>query len=472
MSALPAFLVLSLIVAATPLVAQPTANEQAFIYELNRARHDPPAYAAENGLGTLLDSVAPSQPLAVNNNLVTSSRFHSTEMAQNGYFAHTSAITGDQPNKMARDASYLLDSGLPDAANNIESLAVKYTSSSGGISYGANESLAALIEDVGVNPPGHRYHLLSTGPSKSFYDQFREIGTGYATGFQPEIPYNSGTAPDGSGAYWAIHTGFRDADSAWLTGVVYNDANSNGRYDQGEGIGGVTVTATGASTLMATTNAFGGWSIAVAAGNWTVSCTGGSFSGTGSADASVSTLNVEVDFVSGDADGIVDFVPATPSGPAITVSVTSRSFNIAAVGTPSSPQNFTVSGVNLTADISINVSANFQISLTAASGYTNVLTLTQAGGAVASTTIYVRYNPASGTSHNGTVTHSSSGATTKTVNLAGTVGTPPVGGTTSGGDSGGGSCSGSQGSSAGVMLAALMSLAGIVCTLRLGNRSH
>ena len=125
-----------------------------------------------------------------------------------------------------------------------------------------------------------------------------EVGTGYAEGIGNGYP---------SGAYWSIHTGRRDSDPVWLTGVVYNDANSNNRYDQGEGIAGVTITATGSSTKNTTTTTGGGWSIDVSAGGWTVTCSGGSFSGTASANVTVSTANIAIDFTSGDPNGEVNF---------------------------------------------------------------------------------------------------------------------------------------------------------------------
>lgn len=75
---------------AMPLCAQqqPTEAEMAFIYELNRARSDPQRYDTENSLGGILAGVAAQPPLALNLNLVQSARFHSAEMAANGYFAH------------------------------------------------------------------------------------------------------------------------------------------------------------------------------------------------------------------------------------------------------------------------------------------------------------------------------------------------------------------------------------------------
>src|SRR5437762_1208744 len=47
-----------------------TAEEQSFIYLLNRARHDPAAYQQEAKLNADLSAVAPQPPLAVNDKLL------------------------------------------------------------------------------------------------------------------------------------------------------------------------------------------------------------------------------------------------------------------------------------------------------------------------------------------------------------------------------------------------------------------
>jgi uncharacterized protein YkwD len=294
-------LLIGCVLLALPVAAQqqPTPAEMAFIYELNRARSDPQRYDQENNLGGILNGVAARPPLALNLNLVQSARFHSAEMATHGYFAHQSAVTGDFPNKMARDAGYPLRSSWPDDYNYIESLAALYSGGSSA-SYPAPAALKALIIDAGWNPPGHREHLLGM---TTFAAEFREVGTGYAEGIGVGYP---------SGAYWSIHTGRRDSDPVWLTGVVYVDSNSNGRYDQGEGLSGVTVTAAGATTRNTVSTTGGGWSIDVTAGTWTVTCAGGGFSGTATADVNVGSDNVAVDFKSGDADGEVNFSNQIP----------------------------------------------------------------------------------------------------------------------------------------------------------------
>lgn len=115
---------------------------------------------------------------------------------------------------------------------------------------------------------------------------------------------------------------------------------------------------------------------------------------------------------------------ATTSGgasPTITTNGTLNAFTTTAVSTPSSEQSYTVSGTNLTADIAIAAPSEFEISTTSGSNFGSNLTLTQSGGSVSSTTIFVRYNPASGTSHSGNVAHTSSGATQRDIAVSGSV---------------------------------------------------
>ncbi|MBK9973908.1 MAG: hypothetical protein IPP14_03945 [Planctomycetes bacterium] len=398
----------ALALAGGSLCAQPTANEQAMVYELNRARNNPQRYDTEQSLGGLLTGIAASQPLVVNSNLFASARFHADEMATNNYFGHQSAVTGDWPNKMARDAGYPLHSSLSNTANNIESLGAGYAD--------VQVCLRALIEDNGVSPPGHRYHLLATGPSASFYLQMREVGTGYA--------FNAGSTYQ---RYYAVHTGYRNADSAWLTGVVYTDSNGNGRYDQGEGLSGVTITASNGTPVQTTTNAQGGYAIAVAAGNWAVTCAGGSFAGTGTANVVVSTLNVACDFASGRSEGEVDFAFQTVGGGhVVNMSASNLGFTSVSVGVPSAEQTFTVSGSRLVGNVNLTAPSEFQISLTSGAGFGGALSLTPSGGTLAATTIFVRYNPTGAGGASGPLTAASSTASTAQINLNGAIVTTPT----------------------------------------------
>src|SRR5262245_15690193 len=86
------------------------AEEQLFVYSLNRARHDPAAYQQEVSLPVDLTAVAPRPPLAVNDHLLASAQFKANEMATNNYFNHQSQVTGKWPNELVRSYGYPLPS--------------------------------------------------------------------------------------------------------------------------------------------------------------------------------------------------------------------------------------------------------------------------------------------------------------------------------------------------------------------------
>src|SRR5690606_38383325 len=74
----------------------------------------------------------------------------------------------------------------------------------------------------------------------------------------------------------------------------------------------------------------------------------------------------------------------------------------------------------------ISAPADFQISLSANSGFGSTLNLTPSGGAIPNTTIYVRFNRATEGSASGVINHASAGADATTVAVSGTATfTPP-----------------------------------------------
>jgi hypothetical protein len=118
-------------------------------------------------------------------------------------------------------------------------------------------------------------------------------------------------------------------------------------------------------------------------------------------------------------------VTGTTVTPTITVSTTSlSSFGNVAVGQNSAPQSYTVSGSNLSANITIQAPTGFQISLSSTSGFTDTLTLSRSSGSVPTTTIYARFSPQASGTQTGNISHTSNGATSKNVSVsgAGTVG--------------------------------------------------
>lgn len=116
-------------------------------------------------------------------------------------------------------------------------------------------------------------------------------------------------------------------------------------------------------------------------------------------------------------------VVTAASGPNIAVTGSLTEFITTAINTASSEQSFTVSGSNLTADISIAPPSGFEISTGTGGGFsaTNPITLTQSGGNVSSTTIYVRYKPTALNQNGGSIACTSAGASTQNVSAVGYV---------------------------------------------------
>jgi len=111
----------------------------------------------------------------------------------------------------------------------------------------------------------------------------------------------------------------------------------------------------------------------------------------------------------------------------ITSTSTLSGFNYNFGTGPSASQSFNVSGFNLTGNIVITPPTNYQISLASGSGYTSSLTLTQSGGNVALTPIYVRLITALVVNtYSGNVVLTSSFAGTQNVFCSGSVTAPIV----------------------------------------------
>ncbi|OQY91685.1 MAG: hypothetical protein B6D39_06185, partial [Anaerolineae bacterium UTCFX2] len=112
--------------------------------------------------------------------------------------------------------------------------------------------------------------------------------------------------------------------------------------------------------------------------------------------------------------------------PTITTSTASLAAFSTTMGTPSAAQTYTVSGSDLTANISISAPSGFEIS-TNGSTYSSSLSLTQSGGTVPSTTIYARLTGAAVGAFSGNITHTSAGAAAKDVAVSGSVTAAPTG---------------------------------------------
>ncbi len=107
--------------------------------------------------------------------------------------------------------------------------------------------------------------------------------------------------------------------------------------------------------------------------------------------------------------------------PEITATGDSESFDYFEGYGPSAEQSFTVMGTNLTADITVTVPTNFEISLTSGSGFGSSIMISQTDGS-ASEIIYVRLSAGlSANTYTGDITASSAGATDLTGTFEGIV---------------------------------------------------
>jgi hypothetical protein len=281
----------------------PTAQEQEMLELLNHLRMDPQANLARmtSSLQTVARSSDPDidsalrffgvngvtlsqawmqlvavPPLAWNEDLYEAAEFHTEVMID------TDSQTHQAPGEPA----------LGQRATN-----AGYTYSTLGENvYAYAESVlhghAGFAIDWGMgpggiqDPPGHRDSMMNGA--------FREVGIRILS------ENNSGTQV----GPLVITQDFGNRFSfgnPFLLGAVYNDADDDGFYDAGEGLGNVTVTIMGAAgTYIATTMDAGGYQVKVPAGVYDITFSGGSFgSSVTQRNVTVGTSNVKVDGVKG-----------------------------------------------------------------------------------------------------------------------------------------------------------------------------
>jgi len=220
-----------------------TANEQYFLELVNRARLDPLAEAALQGIdlnlglapGTLDGSTR--QVLAPNAALDAAAEAHSAWMLQTDIFSHT-GVNNSDPGQRMTTAGYQFTGSWTWGEN------IAWSGTTGTV------NLASAIS-------GHHHGLfLSSGHRLNILnDAFREVGMAQVGG---QFTY-SGTIYNSSMATQAFAT---SGSSVFLTGVIYSDSDGDGFYSIGEA-GPATVFAVGPATD--TSEAAGGYAIATAA---------------------------------------------------------------------------------------------------------------------------------------------------------------------------------------------------------------
>jgi uncharacterized protein YkwD len=272
------------------------SNEEQYILELiNAARANPPAEGAM--LAGITDSeitryysyygvnvgqvksdfsgYAVKPPLAFDSNLNDSALEQSTDMAANGFQGHDSS-NGTTFSTRISEAGYQWSA--------------------------LGENVFAYVEDPFF---GHVGLNVDWGvPSLDHRENIMNLIAGFPTFKQIGISYVSTSIAD-FGPYVMTEDFGTPADDteSFLLGVVYNDANGNGAYDMGEGLGGVTI-STDTGSYYTTTSASGGYVIPLPSGSGTLTVTA---SGGPLGAPRVKTItygnatNVKVDFTTQDS---------------------------------------------------------------------------------------------------------------------------------------------------------------------------
>jgi hypothetical protein len=108
-------------------------------------------------------------------------------------------------------------------------------------------------------------------------------------------------------------------------------------------------------------------------------------------------------------------------GSRIILSVTSLpSFGRVPINTVSSVKSFVLSAIELSGNVTIQVTGGFQISLLETSAFSTSKTIIAVNGQIAPTTIYVRFAPIASQAYTGIITASSVGASNQQITLSGT----------------------------------------------------
>jgi Ca2+-binding RTX toxin-like protein len=115
---------------------------------------------------------------------------------------------------------------------------------------------------------------------------------------------------------------------AQLLGVVIDDRDGDRFYDIGEGLGGITITATGTGGTFTTQSwSSGGYQMVLPNGSYTVSFSGGGLTGAASYTTSIGTTNVKLDAFAADFRTVPTEAPQDLTGTDMAEVLEGRSAN-------------------------------------------------------------------------------------------------------------------------------------------------
>ena len=233
-------------------MSQATSYEQLMLELVNRER-------AKTG----------AQPLAFNGNLNDSADAHSNWMISADIFNHT-GLGGTSPHQRMINAGYSF-TGSYSSGENIAWASLRDPS-------GLQDEVELLHTNL-MNSAGHKANILN--------GKYQEIGIGFQTGGY--LTWD---------AAFVTQNFARSGAKTFLTGVTMDDKDGDRFYDIGEGLGGLTVSAisAGGAKYTTTTGSAGGYNLALAAGTYTVTFSGGGYASV-TKQVTIGSANVKLDLI-------------------------------------------------------------------------------------------------------------------------------------------------------------------------------
>ncbi|MEQ1577097.1 MAG: CAP domain-containing protein, partial [Hyphomicrobium sp.] len=227
-----------------------------------------------SGLNAGQISAAAKQPLAPNQLLKDSALAHSQWMIANDIFSHTGAGGSDPGDRMTA-AGYVFGGSWTWGEN------IAWSGTTGTPNA---DAYTVQLSDNLFRSPHHRVNILD--------DDFRELGTGIATG-----GFSSGGT--NYNAVMATQNFARSGSKVFVTGVAINDADGDNFYDIGEARAGISVSVSigGVSAGADTTGTPGGYAVGTVGGNAGVTFSGGSLASDVSVAVYMGAKNVKIDLI-------------------------------------------------------------------------------------------------------------------------------------------------------------------------------
>jgi gliding motility-associated-like protein len=180
---------------------------------------------------------------------------------------------------------------------------------------------------------------------------------------------------------------------------------------------GTNLTSTGGNVAVTTTAGTLGTVVDNNNGTYTVTLTSSSTAGT-------ATLGFTINGTTATATTTVTFTSVSVATPVVSGSVSSLPSFTSCQGSVSTEQNFTVSGTDLTSNVTVTAPTGYELSLTAGGTFTGSVSIT-ASGTLSATPVYVRMAASATGLPNGDITVVS-GTASQNVAVTGTVNSLPT----------------------------------------------